>query len=251
MEKQPPQELVGEPSDATPEIIATGRSDITTLFVSMAEKDPSGADADYLRWHSLDHRPEQYRLTSVKSSLRAVSTPGCRQARAADGSRFSPIDHVMIYFFTGPDGLDEFNALAIALRDAGRSPFILPPVQRGVYQVGGRIAAPRARVGADVLPWLPVRGVYLLIEEGEAPADALVDVPGVAGAWTTTAIATHFSTAGPGQQFTLCYLDDDPVDTALRLRPVLQQRWIKKGMAPLLAAPFYAVVPYEWDRYLP
>jgi len=250
-EDNPPRELVGKPSDASPEILATGRSDITTLFVSMAARDPSGADADYLRWHTLDHRPEQYRLASVRSSLRTVSTPACRQARAAEDEEFSVIDHVMTYFFSGVDGLEEFNALAVALRDAGRSPFILPPVQRGVYKVADRIAAARARVGADVLPWLPVRGIYLLLEEGEAAPDALLAVPGVAGVWTAGAIATGFSTAGPGQRFTLCFLDDDPVDTALRLRDVLRQRWAETGVHPLLAAPFHTIVPYEWDRYLP
>jgi hypothetical protein len=108
--------LPGTPSDEVPEILATGLSDITTLFVSMAKRHPDGADADYLRWHSLDHRPEQQRLTAIKASLRAVSTPECRAARAACDPDFEAIDHVMTYFFTDPGGLEQFNALSIALR---------------------------------------------------------------------------------------------------------------------------------------
>lgn len=244
-------DLVGTPSDAAPEILATGRSDITTLFVSMAEKHPDGADANYLRWHTLDHRPEQQRLASLRTSLRIVSTPACRAARAATDAQFDAIDHVMTYFFTGIDGLEEFNALATALRDAGRSPFILTPVQRGVYTKTTQAAAPRVKIGADVLPWWPAKGVYLLVEEGTAPSTGLIDVPGIGGVWTASSLPTELSSAGAGQQITYCFLDDDPVATATKLRPILEQRWRESGTRPLLAAPFHTIVPYEWDRYLP
>ena len=56
--------------------------DITTVFVSMSARHPDGLDADYLQWHSLDNRPEQHRLAALRSSLRLVSTPACRAARA-------------------------------------------------------------------------------------------------------------------------------------------------------------------------
>lgn len=243
--------LVGTPSDRVPEILAEGRGGITTLFVSMARRHPDGADAQYLRWHTLDHRPEQHRLASVRASLRVVSTAACRAARAASDERFDAIDHVMTYFFAGIGGLNDFNKLSKALSSAGRVPFVLPPVQRGVYTVESRFAAARAKVGSDVLPWCPARGVYLLLEQGAAPATRLADVPGVAGLWSANSVPTEFSTAGGGQQITYCFLDDDPVATAERLRPVLQQRWAVAGIKPLLAAPFYPIVPYDWDRYLP
>jgi hypothetical protein len=242
---------VGTPSDEVPEILATGHGDITTLFVSLSARHPEGADADYLRWHTLDHRPEQQRLAAVRTSLRAVSTPACRLARAACHERFAAVDHLMIYFFTGTQGLEAFGALSAALRDAGRSPFILPPVQRGVYSVSQRVASPRAKVGADVLPWLPVRGVYLLIEEGETPAVDLAEVPGVAGVWCAGSVATHFSQVDARQQLTLCFLDGDPVEVAGRLGNLLQQGRQTPGTRPLLAAPFHTIIPYEWDRYLP
>ena len=53
------------------------------------------------------------------------------------------------------------------------------------------------------------------------------------------------------QLLSYCFLDDDPVATAGRLRPVLAARWRHADAEPLLAAPFYAVVPYQWDRYVP
>jgi hypothetical protein len=116
-------------------------------------------------------------------------------------------------------------------------------VQRGVYAVETRIAAPRAKLGSDVLPWCPAKGVYLLIEEGAASATRLADVPGVAGLWSASSVPTDFSTAGGGQQIIYCFLDDDPVATAGRLRRVLEQRWAVAGIQPLLAAPFYPWSP--------
>ncbi len=244
-------DLGGSPSDVVPAILAEGGSGIGTLFVSMARRHPEGLDAQYLRWHSLDHRPEQHRLPSLRASLRAVSTPICRAARAASDPALDAIDHVVTYFFADLSGLEGFNHLSKALLDAGRTPFVLPPVQRGVYAVETRIAAPQAKAGADVLPWRPARGVYVLIEQGSRPADELAAVTGVAGLWTARSLPTALSSAEAGQQMTYCFLDDDPVATAERLRPVLQQRWLAADIKPLLAAPFHAIVPYEWERYLP
>lgn len=80
-------ELPGTPSDEIDGVLATGDGGITTLFVSMATRHPEGRDAEYLRWHSLDHRPEQHRLAAVRASLRLVSTPECRAARASSTLR--------------------------------------------------------------------------------------------------------------------------------------------------------------------
>jgi hypothetical protein len=245
--------LPGTPSDEVAEVLATGRGEITTLFVSMATRHPDGTDANYLRWHTLDHRPEQHRLASVRASLRLVSTPACRSARAISGGALDAVDHVMTYFFTDRAGLRHFNDLSTALGNAGRKLALLPPVERGVYEVQGRTAAPRVKVGADVLPWLPVRGAFLLVERGSASAQSLVDVEGVAGVWSATSrrVDATLASAQGNQSITYCFLDDDPVATAERLRPVLARRWDASGIEPLFGAPFFAVVPYEWDRYVP
>jgi hypothetical protein len=245
-------QLPGTPSDEVDGVLATGRGDVTTLFVSMPTKHPEGRDAEYLRWHTLDHRPEQHRLSEVRASLRLVSTPECRSARAAGDDRYDAIDHVMTYFFSDPNRMDGFLALAKALIGADRKLPLLPPVERGVYNVEYKVAAPRIKIGADVLPWWPILGVYLLLERGAAPADRLVDVDGVAGVWSAASLAVDakLASAQAGQSITYCFLDDDPVATAERLRPVLEKRW-SDGVEPLLAAPFYPVVPYQWDRYVP
>jgi hypothetical protein len=246
-------QLPGTPSDEIEDVLATGDGDITTLFVSMATRHPDGTDAEYLRWHTLDHRPEQHRLSAVRASLRLVSTPACRSARAASLDRHDAIDHVMTYFFSDPAGLNGFLELSKALGGGGRKPPLLPPVERGVYDVQTKAAAPRVKVGADVLPWWPIQGVYLLLEHGDAPAAELHAVDGVAGVWsaTTSDVGAKMASAQGGQSITYCFLDDDPVATAERLRPVLTTRWEQAGVEPLLAAPFHPVVPHEWDRYVP
>ncbi|MDZ4264824.1 MAG: hypothetical protein U1D00_03830, partial [Mycobacterium sp.] len=202
---------------------------------------------------TLDHRPEQHRLSAVRASLRLVSTPACRSVRACSRGRYDEIDHVMTYFFTDPGGMEPFLSLSKALGDAGRKLALLPPVERGVYAVGEKAAAPRVKVGAGVLPWWPTRGVYLLLESAaSAPADLLC-VDGVAGVWTATSlpVEARLASAQAGQTISYCFLDDDPVVTAERLRPVLNKRWSDDGVEPLFAAPFHPVLPYEWDRYVP
>lgn len=243
----------GTPSDQVPEVVATGRGDITTAFVSMATKHPEGTDAEYLRWHTLDHRPEQHRLSAVRASLRLVSTPQCRAARPITGGRFAAVDHVMTYFFTELGGLDGFNELSAALGGAGRKLPLLPHVERGVYGLQTKVAAPRVKAGADVLPWRPILGAYLMIELGAAAPAELSAVDGVAGVWSFESLRVdeRLAAAPPGQLLTYCFLDDDPVATAERLHPILEQRWQSPDVTPLFAAPFHPVVPYEWDRYVP
>ena len=116
-----------------------------------------------------------------------------------------------------------------------------------------KVAARRVKIGADVLPWWPVLGAYLLLEAGTtSPAD-LQDVDGVAGVWSATSqsVDSSLASAQAGQSITYCFLDDEPIATAERLRPALEARWADAGVAPLLAAPFYTVVPHEWNRHVP
>ena len=245
--------LPGTPSDEVADILATGSGDITTLFVSMAIRHPDGKDAEYLRWHTLDHRPEQHRLAAVRASLRLVSTPACRSARVISDGPLDTVDHVMTYFFTDTAGLQDFNELSTALGNAGRKLPLLPPVERGVYRVQRKAAAPRVKVGSDVLPWLPARGAFVLVERGSASPNPLLEVDGVAGVWSALSLRVDASLASAQENQTITYsfVDDDPIATAQRLRPALETRWAESDIEPLFAAPFFAVVPYEWDRYLP
>lgn len=250
--QNPYADLPGTPSDQTPDIVAAGSSNISTLFVSMAERHPEGRDADYLRWHTLDHRPEQQRLASLRTSLRLVSTPDCRDARMITSPALDAVDHVMTYFFSELAGLHAFARLSVALRDAGRSPFILNPVQRGVYALQQQQVSALVTVGAELLPWVPVTGVYLLVEQGEAlDGSALLEVPGVIGVFSAYSQTSDYASVAEGQTITYCFLQDEPVTVAEKMTKPLTQRWQNSRLTPLLAAPFYTVTPFAWDRYLP
>lgn len=245
--------LEGTPSDQLAQVLATGRSDVGYAFVSFSAREPAGRDAEYIAWHSLDHRPEQHRLPGLRNSLRLVSTPACRAARAASSAAFDTVDHVMTYLFTDLAEMPGFNALGDALNRAGRMPLRLPSVGYMTAELAGKAAAPRAVAGADVIPWRPAQGVYLIIEEGQASPAALTEIPGVAGVWWHHgALAPEpFGADARGRQITYCYLDDDPVVTAERLGPVMRRRWASGEVKGLLAAPFFAIVPFAWDRHLP
>jgi hypothetical protein len=246
--------LPGTPSDECPEILATGRTDVTTIYTSLAKRHVDGLDAQYLEWHALDHRPEQHRLPQLKASFRMVSTQECRAARAASDERYDEADHLQSYFFTGLSAMEGFQALNGALHEAGRSPYSLPLVERGVYRVDGMAAAPRIKVGGDVLLWWAATGVYILIERGGGPVADLLDVLGVGGAWWGGAVplGPPFTTRdNSGLHVSYLFLDDEPPVVAERLRPRLDLRWSSTGSEPLLAAPFHSLVAYEWDRYLP
>jgi hypothetical protein len=246
--------LTGTPSDECPEILATGRTDVTTIYASLAKRHAGGLDARYLEWHTLDHRPEQHRLPQLRASFRMVSTPECRAARAASDERYDEADHLQSYFFTGLSAMEGFQALNGALHEAGRSPYSLPLVERGVYRVDGMAAAPRIKVGGEVLLWWAATGVYFLIERGGGPVADLLDVPGVGGAWWGGAVPLEppFTTRdNSGLHVSYLFLDDEPPVVAERLRPRLDLRWSSTGSEPLLAAPFHSLVAYEWDRYLP
>ena len=246
--------LPGTPSDDADGVLATGGAVASLVYVSMSARHPEGRDVDYLRWHFFDHRPEQYRLETIRGSLRLVSTPECRAARAANDARFDGTDHVMNYFFSDPSGLKPFHDLGRELGKVGRVPELLPSVERGVYTFAGRVAAPEAKVGADVLPWWPATGVYLLVEAGTASAASLVEVDGVAGAWwapTASGVPAEYTVAQPGDQLTYLFLDDDPVAVAARLQPVLEQRWADTEVTGLFAAPFFVARADDLGRHLP
>lgn len=243
-------------SDRVDAVTAHGTTDVRAAVVSLSARSPDGEDAAYLEWHGLDHLPEQHRIAGMRNGARWVSTPECRAARAAASPRYDEVDHVVCYLFAEPlaPALDTFFALGADLRGAGRMPRRLPSVELAGWERRGGRASPAALVGVDVLPWRPTRGAYLLIEAGPAAdPDDLVDVPGVAGAWTFDGSGTlHDRLASTdGLHLTIAYLEHTPSEVALRLAEVLRDRWAPGVIQPLLAAPFVTVVPWAWDAAVP
>ncbi|MBU6266591.1 MAG: hypothetical protein KGN34_03560 [Sphingomonadales bacterium] len=245
--------LAGTPSDDVPAILATGSTDADFVFLSLSAREPQGRDAEYIEWHTLDHRPEQYRLSGLRNAVRLVSTPACRAARAASREAFDRVDHVMTYQFAGTGSMPGFGDLGAALHDVGRMPLRLPSLGYLTARLASKVAAPRAVAGADVIPWRPALGVYLLIEQGHLPADDLVSAPGVAGVWTYHGEKAPEPYPGDatGQQITCCFLDADPVASAAELGLRARARWATGQVSGLLAAPFHTIVPFDWTRHLP
>ena len=238
--------LLGTPSDQLPDVLATGGASIRFAFLSLSARDPGGRDAAYLEWHSLDHRPEQYRLPELRCTHRLVSTPACRAARAASTEAYDAVDHIMTYMFTGEETMPGFTDLGAALDVAGRMAHRLPSVGYLTGDRAGKIAAPRAVAGEDVIPWRPALGVYVMFERGHASPASLIDLPGVAGVWWYRGKGD-----AADKQITYCYLDEDPVACAPALGEAMKQRWASGEVQGLLAAPFYTVVPFDWGRHLP
>jgi hypothetical protein len=255
----------GTPTDRDPRIVAAGNCDVTIAQVNLGARSPTGEDAEYIRWHQFDHVPEQFRIQQIRNGQRWVSTPACRAARRAQTEPFDRVDHVVQYLFAEPvgEGLAAFAALSRALIEAGRQPKVVPRVQVGAFEVIDRRSNPRAITGAQVLPWWPASGVYLVIEPmpGDEAARAehaealgrLVTVDGVAGAWRYESGEREFPTISrhPGQSMTVFYLYEDPVGVAGPLGDALAREWAAAGTEAWLAAPFHIVRPHAWDHHLP
>jgi hypothetical protein len=238
-------------------------------FFSLTGHSETGDDRPYLEWHQLDHMPEQYQLPGLIAGQRWGSTPSCRAARAADVGDWSSIEHAVCYLMGNPvdETIDEFLTLGRHLAELGRFPHTLPSRYAGGLRLLEAHAAPRVLVSAEVVPFRPHRGVYLVVEE---PADRsaqdaylqwrhrellpeLMSVPGVAGAWsfaTTPAIRRPAFTKGE-YRMTLCYLDEEPVAVGERLGPLMTGVAAGQPVRLLLAAPFESMVRWDWDRFGP
>lgn len=248
-----PMPLAGTPSEDLPAVLATGDTTIGFAFVSFSAREPDGRDAEYIEWHSLDHRPEQHRLAALRQSMRLVSTPECRAARAASEGQWDRVDHVMNYLFADQSSMQGFNDLGGALDRAGRMPLRLPSVGYLTVERAGKLAAPHAVAGADVIPFRPSAGVWLLIEQGRRSPEALLGLPGVAGIWWFHDCPSipPYDAPPRDMQVTYIYTDEDPLACAVPIQAALRERWASGAVQGQLAAPFYPVQPFACDRYLP
>lgn len=238
-------------------------------FFSLTHHAPTGDDRGYLTWHQLDHMPEQYQLPGLLLGQRWASTPGCRAARAAEVGSWSLVEHVVCYLMGNPvdETVDEFLTLGRHLAELGRYPHALPSQYRGGLRLLEAVAAPRVLVSAEVIPFRPHGGVYLIVDQPtEAePQDAflqrlhtevlpaLVDVPGVAGAWsyaTSPQIRRTMFSEGH-HRIIVCYLDDDPASVGPRLSPLVEDTWAAAPSELLLAAPFESLLVWDLDRFGP
>ncbi len=244
-----------------------GENRVKVGFLSLTRASPTGDDRPYLAWHQLDHMPEQYRLPGMVLGQRWASTPACRQARVVGTEGWSSVEHAVCYMMGEPVDrtVDDFLTLGRELAEAGRYSHVMPSHYRGALRLVEAMAAPRVLVSAEVVPFRPHRGVYLVVEEAKGTATAsasedglgrlprgvlseLTDLPGVAGAWvyaTSPDLRRPMFTEGI-LRITVCYLDDQPVAVAERLAPILGPMWSRAPTRLVLAAPFESIVRWDW-----
>ncbi len=242
-------------------------------FFSFVElTDPTQYDA-YNRWHQLDHRPENLALPGV-----AWGDRWARRGAYAEASRTAPefaaVDYVAMYWFRPPAdaSVAAWDALGEASFQWGRGP-IIPGVRRRLlafFRPVKGYAAPRARVGAEVLPYRPHRGLHLTLTRFDEPhgldaheefrredaetIPALLGIDGVAGAWTFSfshpqrhsSLPFEESPADPpgSMRIRLVYLEGEPLEVVPEIErtdaasaPVAGER--------LFAGPLKTIVPWQ------
>ncbi len=235
-------------------------------FFSFTPAAPPDDDGSYLRWHLLDHMPEQYQLPGIVHGLRWIADGDYPGHRLAARGELGELGNAVHYLVGDPveQTFDDFVALGRELRENGRFPVARP----SLYVCGLRLlqwhASPHALVSAEVVPFRPHRGILLIVEE---PVDgrpdewlqwlhaehypALLAAPGAAGAWTFGS-STGWSHLPRGwhtehQYVTVVYLDQDPLATTDALAPLVEQRWRSPAVRPVFAGPLRTMI--GWDAW--
>ncbi|MHB8465946.1 MAG: hypothetical protein ACYDH6_11485 [Acidimicrobiales bacterium] len=236
-------------------------------FFSMSGASAFGDDRPYLRWHQLDHMPEQYQIAGLLKGERWVSTPACDAARAVQSDDLAPVRSVVQYLMTDPvqQTIDDFLQLGRRLAELGRYPERVASHLLGAFHLLEMHAAARVLVSPEAVAFRPNLGVYVIVERPTGDTDAwlrdvhtthvpaLLDTPGVAGVWSfaTSSLWSNPAWTPGHHRITVCYLDQDPAGVGDALRPVVAARWRDAPVTPALAAPFESMVRWEWDRFGP
>ncbi len=227
-------------------------------FFSFTEITDPSEHRSYNEWHQLDHMPEQYPLPGMAFGQRWVSTPACRAARAVDGPLLSGVHYVTLYLMTEPVDatLEAFHALGGHLRSVGRFHEHRRALLSGPFSVAAAAAAPRVLVSGEAVAFRPNRGIYVVVEDlptrvspTDAPVPALLEVPGVAGAWTFVSDDERRMAWRPGhRRLTVCYLDEEPLEVASELARTVRQ-WPAGAGDVIHAGPLETITPWHWDWF--
>jgi hypothetical protein len=235
-------------------------------FFSLTPPAPPEDDGSYLRWHLLDHMPEQYRIQGIVLGLRWIADGDYPAHRIVAAGGLADVSNAVAYLMADPvqETYDAFMDLGPELRKAGRFPEVRPSLQTRLLAIDSRHAARAAAVSADVVPFRPHRGVVLLVEGPNDDATAwhdwlavepeasFLDVPGVAGIWSfhsTDSWKLRESCEGPPQRTTVVFLDADPIETSTALAPLIEQRWASRAVRPIFAGPLRTMIDWDiWPR---
>jgi len=237
---------------------------VKAAFFSFTPPAPPDDDGSYLRWHLLDHMPEQFQLPGIVHAVRwtAEGLPaGARVAGSLD------VGGVVNYLVGDPvqQTHDDFMSLGRRLAELGRYPVARPSLGLRMPALLRAYSAPAALVSPEVVPFRPHRGAVVVVEEPVVADDGgssswllwlhrthhqeVLSVPGVAGVWfygSTSTWTLHRNCLGDPAYVTVVYLDDDVVATSAALAPLLEGRWAEGSpVRPLFAGPLRSMVSWE------
>jgi hypothetical protein len=245
------------------------------FFSFSAVSDPTKHRA-YAEWYFLDHRPENLALPGVAHGERWVRTPECAAASQPCDTELDATQYVTMYWFRSPvaDSVKEWVMLGGRALQWGRRPE-LSWVERLMTQqfvpVKGYVNS-RVLVSAEVLPLRLMRGIVVVVAEFEGSGPQvdsvfhwydhvhipkMVDVDGVAGAWTFVDEAALARSADRVScvRVHLFYLDGDPVETASRMNTESEILAAGDGAPDLacetrrFAGPLAAIAPWAWNWF--
>ena len=236
---------------------------VKAAFFSITPPGPPDDDGSYLRWHLLDHMPEQYQLPGIQFALRYIADGEYKNHRLVANGKLADVGNIVNYLVGDPvqQTHEDFMQLGPQLAEIGRYPDRRPYLQLRMPALLRWYASPQALVSAEVVPFRPHRGVLVVIEEPVGDdvgawqkwlhtehIPAVLQVPGTAGAWmygTTNTWKLHPATQGDPQFTTVIYLDDDPLAVTKVLRPLIEQRWATGAVRPVYAGPLRTMI--QWD----
>ncbi|WP_255799517.1 hypothetical protein [Mycobacteroides abscessus] len=218
------------------------------VFFSFVALEDAGPDHHrrYNQWHQLDHRPENLALPGVAWGDRWARTADCR-TQSMSLPEQADTDYVAMYWFRtpAPDSIRQWEQLGADSFEWGRGPMI-PGVRRTLlafFRPVKGYAADSALVSAEVIPYRPNRGLHLTVTRFAEPLSlgahdhhrwedrellpALLEIPGVAGAWTFSldyhqdnglGLRSLAATEGRGGlRIRMLYLDEEPVATSAEI----------------------------------
>jgi hypothetical protein len=247
-------------------------------FVELGE--PSGHRA-YNEWHALDHRPENLLLPGVAWGDRWARPAEYAEMGEPPAAELGDFDYAAMYWFRPPyeESVAAWTKLGEDSFQWGRGP-LLPGVRRrflGFFTPVKGYAAPRILVSPDALPFRPNRGLHLSVthfEDAHSPEvhdlfqwddrvgiPALLECPGVAGAWTFSLLSLQKHPTlpglhderpefGPGSlRIRLLYLDADPADTARAVADIEREPADGSGRPAvgrtLFHGPLRSIIPFQ------
>lgn len=226
---------------------------------------PPEDDGSYLRWHLLDHMPEQFQLPGIVHALRWIADGEYTDNRLVGSGHLTRVGNIVNYLVGDPveRTLDDFMELGGRLMENGRFPEVRPSLQLAPLALLRWYASPAALVSPEVVPFRPHRGVLAIVEEPAGDdTDSwlrwlhtehypeLLATSGTAGAWmygTTGSWKLRDTWHSAPQYITVVHLDADPLATTRALAPIVERRWASGAVKPLFAGPLRTMI--QWDAW--